>query len=113
MKIGHTLSGSWTIRDEMAPFGRGMKLARFLHSMLRMKNTAHRNRKGSVLMEYLVALVFIGAALMVASTTLFYSPVSNGSAGDPRVNPKGFGEMGRSFVGFYQRVMGGLSLPVP
>ena len=54
-------------------------------------------------MEYLVALVFVGATLMVASARLFYSPVSKGYAGDPRVNPKGFGEWGKRFVGFYQK----------
>ena len=64
-------------------------------------------------MEYLVALVFVGATLMVASARLFYSPVSKGYAGDPRVNPKGFGEWGKRFVGFYQRTAGGLSLPGP
>ena len=65
-------------------------------------------------MEYLVVLVFVGAVLMVASTRLFYSPVPEGSySGDPRIDPRGFGEMGKKFVGFYQRTMGGLSLPVP
>jgi len=64
-------------------------------------------------MEYLVALVFVGAVLMVASTRLFYSPASKDDSADPRVNPEGFGEWGMKFVGFYQRTSGGLSLPVP
>ena len=71
------------------------------------------NRKGSVLMEYLVVLVFVGAALMITSARSFYSPVSGDDSGDPRINPKGFGEFGKKFVGFYQRTAGGLSLPVP
>lgn len=64
-------------------------------------------------MEYLVALVFVGVVLMVASARLFYSPAANGYSGNPRVDPKGFGEWGMKFVGFYQRTAGGLSLPVP
>lgn len=76
-----------------------------------MKKTA--NRKGSVLMEYLVVLVCVGAALMMASSRSFYSPVSGDYTGDARIDPKGFGELGKKFVGFYQRTAGGLSLPVP
>ena len=64
-------------------------------------------------MEYLVILVFVGAALMVASARTFYSYASGDYAGDPRIDPKGFGELGQKFVGFYQRTAGGLSLPVP
>ena len=64
-------------------------------------------------MEYLVVLVFVGAALMMASARSFYSPVSDDYTGDSRIDPKGFGELGKKFVGFYQRTAGGLSLPVP
>ena len=64
-------------------------------------------------MEYLVALVFVGAVLMVASARFFYSPASKDYSGDQRIDPKGFGEWGMKFVGFYQRTAGGLSLPVP
>ncbi len=64
-------------------------------------------------MEYLIVLVFIGATLMIASTKLFYSFVPSGAAGNYRINPPGFGEMGLQFVHFFQRVMGGLALPIP
>ena len=71
-------------------------------------------------MEYLVVLVFVGVILMTASARSFYSYVLEDAASDsevierdPRVNPKGFGEWGKKFVGFYQRTSGGLSLPVP
>ena len=83
-----------------------------------MKN--EKQRKGSVLMEYLVVLVFIGATLALSSSRLFYSYIPADQkdqgfdyAGNPRANPPGFGTLGMQFVGFYQRTMGGLSLPVP
>lgn len=76
-----------------------------------MKNAKQRN--GSVLMEYVIVLVFIGATLALTTTQLFYSHVSANSGADLRKDPPGFGELGKQFVGFYQRTMGGLSLPVP
>ena len=93
-------------------FGRRVwPLARFLLMFGRMKKAS--DRKGSVLMEYLLVLVFIGATLMVASTRLFYSHVPKGTTGSYRENPPGFGTMGLQFVHFYQRTMGGLALPIP
>ena len=59
-------------------------------------------QRGSVLMEYLVLLVFVGAILMVASNTLLFG------VGDAE-----FGPLGKQIQGFYQRTMGGLALPVP
>ena len=108
MKIEHAMSGNATRKRAT---GLKNRLARSLLHYGRMKKTSNRN--GSVLMEYLVVLVFVGAALMAASAKSFYSHVSKGYAGDPRVDPKGFGELGLKFVGFYQRTSGGLSLPVP
>lgn len=65
------------------------------------------------MMEYVIVLVFIGATLALTSARLFYGPADSTTGRDARVNPAGFGEMGLQFVGFFQRVMGGLSLPVP
>ena len=76
-----------------------------------MKNAKQRN--GSVLMEYVIVLVFIGATLALATTQLFYGYVPENPGADLREDPPGFGELGKRFVGFYQRTMGGLSLPVP
>lgn len=87
------------------------KLARFVLNVLRMRNV--NDRKGSVLMEYLVVLVFVGATLAVYSAKSFYSFSGGSSAGDFRKDPPGFGETGRKFTGFYQRTMGGIALPVP
>jgi hypothetical protein len=54
-------------------------------------------------MEYVVLLVFVGAILMVASNTLIfgYGP------------GEGLGPLGQQIQGFFQRTMGGLSLPIP
>lgn len=70
------------------------------------------------MMEYVIVLVFIGAALAMTSSRLFYSSIpgaqdDQGLGSDPRIAPPGFGAMGVKMVGFYQRTMGGLSLPIP
>ena len=64
-----------------------------------MKNL--REEQGSMMMEYVIVLLGIGVALMVFMNREFYS-VSNG-----------FGPLGQGIVAFYQRTLGGLSLPVP
>lgn len=64
-----------------------------------MKNL--KEEQGSMMMEYVIVLLGIGVALMVFMNREFYS-VSNG-----------FGPLGQGIVAFYQRTLGGLSLPVP
>ena len=85
----------------------------FCYNVSRMKNAKQRN--GSVLMEYVIVLVFIGATLALSSAQLFYRDgrVAEADKVEYRADPPGFGELGKRFVGFYQRTMGGLSLPVP
>ena len=58
-------------------------------------------------MEYVVLLVFVGAVLSVASNSLFYGYGNGDNEG------KRFGPLGKQLQGFYQRTLGGLSLPVP
>lgn len=58
-------------------------------------------------MEYVILLVFVGGVLAIASTRLFY-----GYAADDNEGRK-FGPLGRQIQGFYQRTIGGLTLPVP
>lgn len=58
-------------------------------------------------MEYVVLLVFVGAVLSVASNRLFYGYVPGDNDGGR------FGPLGKQLQGFYQRTLGGLSLPVP
>lgn len=53
-------------------------------------------------MEYVVLLVFVGAILMVASNTMLF-----GYGGG------GLGPLGQQIQGFFQRTMGGISLPIP
>ena len=64
-----------------------------------MKNL--KEEQGSMMMEYVIVLLGIGVALMVFMNREFYS-ASNG-----------FGPLGQGIVAFYQRTLGGLSLPVP
>ena len=57
--------------------------------------------RGSMMMEYVIVLCGIGAALAVFMNREFFD-YSNG-----------FGPLGQGIVAFYQRTLGGLSLPVP
>lgn len=70
--------------------------------MKRLPRCLSDAERGSVLMEYVILLVFVGAILMVASNTLLF-----GYGGE------GLGPLGREIQGFFQRTMGGLSLPIP
>ena len=79
--------------------GRKNMLARFLLIVGCMRNM--NDIRGSVLMEYIMVLTFVGAALALCSSRQFYS------------HSTGFGDLGVKFVGFFQRTMGGLALPVP
>lgn len=65
------------------------------------KNLDIKEEQGSMMMEYVIVLLGIGAALFVFMNREFYS-VS-----------RGFGPLGQGIVAFYQRTLGGLSLPVP
>lgn len=87
------------------------RLARCLLTVKRMGNA--NQRKGSILMEYLIVLVLIGAGLAVVSANNFYRYSDGGATAELRKDPPGFGSMGKKFVGFYQRTMGGVALPVP
>ena len=59
-------------------------------------------RKGSVLMEYLLVQVLVACLLMVIMNELFYN------WGTAQFGPGG---MGIKYS--YQRLLGGLSLPIP
>lgn len=58
-------------------------------------------KRGSIMLEYVIVLCGIGAALIVFMNREFYSIKD------------GFGRIGQGIVAFYQRTLGGLSLPVP
>lgn len=67
----------------------------------RTAECAVESERGSMMLEYVIVLCAIGAALAVFVNREFYSPVD------------GFGPLGQGIVAFYQRTLGGLSLPVP
>lgn len=56
---------------------------------------------GSIMMEYVIVLCAIGVTLVVFMNREFYNV------------GKGFGALGQTVVAFYQRTLGGLSLPIP
>lgn len=57
--------------------------------------------RGSVLMEYVLVQVLVACALMLFTTQMVYSHTG------------GFGPLGLEICHFYQRILGGLSLPIP
>ena len=59
-------------------------------------------RKGSVLMEYLLVQVLVACLLVLVMNELFY----NWATAE-------FGPWGTGIKYFYQRLLGGLSLPIP
>ena len=66
------------------------------------KEISRKWRKGSILMEYLLLQVLVACLLMVIMNELFYN------WGTAKFGPTGMG-----IKYFYQRLLGGLSLPVP
>ena len=62
---------------------------------------AATSERGSMMMEYVIVLCGIGVALMVFMNREFFDYTN------------GFGPLGQGIVAFYQRTLGGLSLPVP
>lgn len=61
-----------------------------------------RDDGGAVMMEYVVALVLVACLLMVALNESFYDWTT-----------QTFGPAGQAVKSFYQRLLGGLSLPIP
>lgn len=68
-----------------------------------MKNRNDRfgTEHGSIMLEYVIVLCAIAVSLIVFMNRSFYSV------------GQGFGPLGQSVVAFYQRLQGGLSLPIP
>lgn len=68
-----------------------------------MKNIVHKttSEKGSIMLEYVIVMCGLGAAAVVFMNRAFYDVQT------------GFGPLGQQIVAFYQRTLGGLSLPVP
>ena len=68
-----------------------------------MENIKNRivETEGSIMLEYVIVLCGIGVALIVFLNHWLYS------------SSDGFGPIGQRVVAFYQRLQGGLSLPIP
>lgn len=58
-------------------------------------------RKGAIMMEYVVVVFAISIAVLVFMNWSFYNIAT------------GFGPLGQEIVAFFQRLQGGLSLPIP
>ena len=65
-----------------------------------------KSEAGSIMMEYVIVLTGIGIAILWFSNVLFYTGFSQGATTE-------WGPLGQQLVAFYQRTLGGLSLPVP
>ena len=68
----------------------------------KVNGNARKGRRGSVLMEYVLVQVFVACALMLFMNEWFYNWVTGS-----------FVNTGLEVKDFYQRLLGGLSLPVP
>ena len=68
----------------------------------KVNGNARKGRRGSVLMEYVLVQVLVACALMLFMNEWFY----NWRTGS-------FVNTGLEVKYFYQRLLGGLSLPVP
>ena len=75
-----------------------------------MENETNRvnekSEEGSMMMEYVIVLAGIGIAMLWFSNVLFYTGFTQGATTE-------WGPLGQQLVAFYQRTLGGLSLPVP
>lgn len=66
-----------------------------------MKNENQSNRTGSVMMEYVIVVSAVSLAVVVFMNVAFYNVAT------------GFGPLGQEIVAFFQRLQGGLALPIP
>jgi len=70
------------------------------------KRNAITDETGSIMLEYVIVLCALGVAILWFSNVLFYKgPTANVATQ--------WGPLGQQLVAFYQRTLGGISLPVP
>lgn len=70
------------------------------------ERNAITNETGSIMLEYVIALGAIGVAVLWFSNVLFFTGLTSDKATE-------WGPLGQQLVAFYQRTLGGISLPVP
>lgn len=83
------------------------------------RQTRGKGRRGSVLLEYVVLLVFVILPLLGVQQLLMDptagpdpSAVLSGLEGQVADRPD-YGVLGNAFVGWYQRLVTGTALPIP
>lgn len=77
------------------------------------RQTASGGERGSVLMEYMVMSCVTVSAIVVFWNTQLYDHRNGWKEGTPIPKLEKKLRLGRETVEFYQRVLGGIALPVP
>jgi Flp pilus assembly pilin Flp len=78
-----------------------------------MKNEVRRGEQGSVMMEYVILVMFLALALFAGNNYLTNDTWMNDKLFVDKATGAGPPTMGKDVAGMYQRVMAGLSLPTP
>jgi len=78
-----------------------------------MKNEAQRGEQGSVMMEYVILVMFLALALFAGNNYLTNDTWMNDKLFVDQATGAGPPTLGKDVAGMYQRVMAGLSLPTP
>lgn len=81
--------------------------------MKALRCTAFGGERGSVLMEYMVMSCVMVSAIVVFWHTQLYDYQNGWKEGTPIPKLEKQLRLGRDLVEFYQRVLGGVALPVP
>lgn len=78
-----------------------------------MKKETQRGEQGSVMMEYVILVMFLALALFAGNNYLTNDTWMNDKLFVDKATGAGPPTMGKDVAGMYQRVMAGLSLPTP
>lgn len=78
-----------------------------------MKNEVQRDEQGSVMMEYVILVMFLALALFAGNNYLTNDTWMNDKLFVDKATGAGPPTMGKDVAGMYQRVMAGLCLPTP
>ncbi|MBQ7208177.1 MAG: hypothetical protein IJS01_10310 [Lentisphaeria bacterium] len=82
-----------------------------------MRISRRKNEGGSVLMEYVILIMLVGAPLVVFMQAGFYSLDGGFSSGVGTIDvfgtPVTVTTPGRMFKFYFQRILTGIALPIP
>jgi Flp pilus assembly pilin Flp len=76
-------------------------------TLVKFLKQIYLNRDGAVLMEYAVLMTLIILPMIIGANMLFNPTGGTGA------DAENFGFLGNSFVAWYERIVSGVSLPVP